>query len=110
MTGKRTIEQKLLFCKALWYTSGVAMLLIGICFLVVPALTKFALLLTMYEMAADAGMLFVWYIYFIVLILVILLDALVTLAVGAIFFSKMKEAAFESIEKLLKGKGLSLSQ
>ena len=112
MTGKRTFRQKLLICKVLWYVFGVAMLLVGICFLVIPALTKFSLLLTLYELAAEKGMgmLLVWYIYFVVLVLVILLDAFVTLAIGTIFFSKLREAAFESIEKLLRGEGLSLSR
>ena len=111
MTGKeRTIEQKLLICKGLWYVFGAAMLLTVVCFLVVPALTKFAFLLTLYELAAKEGMLLVWYIYFVVLALVVILNAFATLAVAIIFFGKLKEASFESIEKLLRGKALSLSQ
>ena len=107
---KKMIRQRLFACKALWYASGVITLLIVVCFLAIPALTKFAFLLTLYELAVEKGMLLVWCIYFVVLALVVILNAFATLAVGMIFFSKLKEAAFSSIEKLLSGKALALSR
>ena len=111
MTRKeRVIQQRLLSCKILWYASGVTALFGMIYFLIIPAIGKFALLLTLYELAAEKEMLIVWYTYFVVLALIVLLDILVVIALGEIFFGRMKEAAFESIEKLLRGKGLSLSQ
>lgn len=111
MTGKeKKIQQRLIACKCLWYAFGIIELLVMVCFMVLPAITKFSVLFSLYELAIEEEMLLVWCIYFVVLLLVSVLDVAITIVVAYVFFGKINEAAFESIEKLLRGKGLSLSQ
>ncbi|MBR5621203.1 hypothetical protein IKW75_01830 [Candidatus Saccharibacteria bacterium] len=107
---KKHVEQKLLACKIIWYACGVAATLGFLFFVVCPVIGAIYQLMGFYALAAARGMLLVWWTYFVVLVLMAILEILLEGVIAMIFFSKLKEAAFESIEDLLKGKGLALSR
>ena len=107
---KKSIAQKLLALKVVWYIFGIFATL-GFFFLVIcPEVQMYLYLFRLYDLAANRGMLLVWVIHFVVMTLVIILGILFEVAIVAIFFSQLREAAFQSMEDLLKGKGLALSK
>ena len=111
MTEKRRrLEKKLLVCKIIWYVCGTIAALGFFFFVVCPEVQMLCQLMGLYTLAAFKGMLLIWWIYLVVLVLVTALGILFEGAIAVIFFSRLREAAFESIENLLRGKSVALSR